>query len=282
MKRVLIPTDFSGNAWNTIMYAMQLYNNIPCEFYLLNTYELKPIQLLNTVSSQRVGHFYDTIRIDSEKGLKLTLDDIKATMPQVHHTFKTVTKSGSLLSNIDQLMKSVFFDMIIIGTKGANGAKEVFIGSTTQKVISTIKNCPVLIIPEEARFQKITTLAFATDFERVYYTSEIKPIIYFAKHFDASVKMIHVKEDSVFNEVQHYNANVLEEFFKNLDYDIHTANDSTSIKNEIQKLVEKVAADLLIMINYEHSFIERLTREAVIKKMTFHTEIPFLVIPSDN
>jgi len=36
------------------------------------------------------------------------------------------------------------------------------------------------------------------------------------------------------------------------------------------------------MIKYKHSFIERVTREPVIKKMTFHTTIPVLVIPADN
>ena len=30
MKKILLPTDFSDNAWNAITYALQLYKNVKC------------------------------------------------------------------------------------------------------------------------------------------------------------------------------------------------------------------------------------------------------------
>ena len=38
MKKILLPTDFSDNAWNAIVYALKLYKNQKCKFVLLNTY----------------------------------------------------------------------------------------------------------------------------------------------------------------------------------------------------------------------------------------------------
>jgi hypothetical protein len=34
------------------------------------------------------------------------------------------------------------------------------------------------------------------------------------------------------------------------------------------------------MINPKHSFIEKIMKEPTIKKIGFHTKVPFLVLPS--
>jgi len=33
------------------------------------------------------------------------------------------------------------------------------------------------------------------------------------------------------------------------------------------------------MVNYWHSFFEKLTKENVIKRVAFNTEVPFLIFP---
>src|SRR5680860_985783 len=38
MKNILIPTDFSPNAWNAVVYAMQFLKDENCKFYFLHTY----------------------------------------------------------------------------------------------------------------------------------------------------------------------------------------------------------------------------------------------------
>ena len=38
MKKILIPVDFSENAWNAALYAAELYENNVCEFYLLHVF----------------------------------------------------------------------------------------------------------------------------------------------------------------------------------------------------------------------------------------------------
>ncbi len=282
MKRILIPTDFSDNAWNTILYAMELYKDVPCEFHILNSYEVKPVQLISTVSSQRIGHYYDIVKTKSEESLVMILDDITNSNPNSNHVFKSISKAGSFRKVMKRVVKAGHFDIIVIGTKGATGAKEVFLGSNTQKIIRSIDDCPILVVPEDAFFESISEIAFATDFERVYYKAEIKPIIDLAIYQQATVRMIHVYDKPKLNKVQCYNSSTLEQYFKEVKYDFHVIPDFSTIEKAIQGFIEELEIDVLAMINYEHSFIERLTREAVIKKITFHTTIPFLVIPSDN
>ncbi len=282
MKRILIPTDFSANAWNTILYAMELYKNVVCEFHILNTYEVKPVQLVSTVSSQKIGYLYDSIKIGSQEGLKMILDDIGNANPDAKHTFKAISKSGPFIKMVQETVADTIFDTIIIGAKGMTETKEFFLGSNTQRLIKNIHNCPILVVPEDSFFQKISEIAFATDFERIYYKAEIKPIINLAKDHNATIRMIHVYDKPKLTEVQNYNFNSLEQYFKNITYDFHSIPDFSTVEKAIQAFIEELEIDILVMINYKHSFIERLTREAVIKKITFHTSIPFLIIPSDN
>ncbi len=282
MKRILIPTDFSDNAWNAVLYAKELFKDVSCEFQILNTYEVKPVSLTTTVSSQKIGYLYESLKLESQEGLKMILDDINNAKPDSNHVFKTISKSGSLLDAIRNLTVDNHFDMIVIGTKGATGAKEVFLGSNTHKVIRNIQSCPILVVPEDSFFEEISAIGFATNFERLYYKAEIKPIVNLAKSQDATVRMIHVYDKPGLNTIQNYNSSTLDEYFKHIKYDFHVIHDFSTLEHAIQAFIDELEVDIIAMINYKHSFIERITREAVIKKMTFHTSIPFLVIPSDN
>ena len=38
MKKIILPTDFSDNALNAIDYAMQLFKDEVCAFFILNVY----------------------------------------------------------------------------------------------------------------------------------------------------------------------------------------------------------------------------------------------------
>ncbi|MEO0902953.1 MAG: universal stress protein [Bacteroidota bacterium] len=57
MQKILIPTDFSENAWNAISYAMYLFRNRKCTFYFLNTYT--PV----IPSSRFMANMVDGVRI---------------------------------------------------------------------------------------------------------------------------------------------------------------------------------------------------------------------------
>ncbi|MBQ4802955.1 universal stress protein [Aquimarina sp. MMG015] len=282
MKKILVTTDFSNKAWNALVYILELYKNIPCELHILNTYDLNSAQLVTTISSQRVGNFYTSIKIMSEDRLKKTLEDIQNTKLSKNHTFQTVSKPGSLTKVLRQMTAQYKFDLILMGSKKVSNSKQLFLGSTVKRVLESEFNSPILIIPEDVIFKPINNIAFATNFERIYYKSEINPIIDLAKHNNATVKMVRVYDGSKLNTVQHYNTTTLEGFFRNVKFDFHMIPDSSNIEIGIQSFIEEQEIDLLAMITYKHNFIERLTREAVIKKITFHTKIPFLVIPADH
>ncbi len=43
MKKIILPTDFSEDAYNAIHYAVQLFNEVETTFYLFHTFEMYEI-----------------------------------------------------------------------------------------------------------------------------------------------------------------------------------------------------------------------------------------------
>ena len=75
-----------------------------------------------------------------------------------------------------------------MGSHGANGFKELFIGSNTEKVVRTA-NIPVLVIKNEHTDFNIKDFVFATDFgeeSRWSFTQAQK----FAKAMDAKMHLL--------------------------------------------------------------------------------------------
>ena len=54
MKNILLPTDFSENSWNAIIYALHFFEKSICNFYLLHVNRLNNIITNDSVSSSAV------------------------------------------------------------------------------------------------------------------------------------------------------------------------------------------------------------------------------------
>ena len=162
MKNILLPTDFSKNAWNAITYAIELYKNEPCTFYLLNTYtpNIAASRFMATVVTS------ESLAVESysKEGLNAVLNNIQSKYNNKLHSFKTISSFSLLADEVRELVNEYNIDMVIMGTKGASGVSEVFMGSNAVRVIKAVKNCPVLAIPEDFTFGKPKEIAFGTGF----------------------------------------------------------------------------------------------------------------------
>ncbi len=278
MKNILLPTDFSKNAWNAITYAIELYINEPCMFYLLNTYtpNIAASRFMATaVTSESLA-----VESYSKEGLNAVLNNIQSKYNNKLHGFKTISSFSLLADEVRELVNEYSIDMVIMGTKGASGASEVFMGSNAVRVIKAVKNCPVLAIPEDFTFETPTEIAFATDFNRFYTQSELQPIINLVKTFNSVLRIVHVQDKiKALTELQQFNLNMLRKYFSTIEHYIHTVSELNSVSKTLEVFADELDIHLLAMLNYQHSYMEKVTREPIVKRLVFHTQIPLLVIP---
>lgn len=278
MKNILIPTDFSKNAWNAVTYAMELYKNESCVFYLLNTFT-------PTISNSRFMAstlLEESLAVESysKEGLNSVLNKIKTKYNNPLHSFKIISSFSLLVEEVKELIDEHNIDMVILGSKGASGLSEVFMGSNAVRIIKAVKNCPVLSIPENFEFETPTEIAFATDFNRFYTQSELQPIINLVKTFNSVLRIVHVQDKiKALTELQQFNLNMLRKYFNEIEHFIHTVSEMNSVSKTLEIFADELDIHLLAMLNYQHSYLEKLTREPIVKQIAFHTQIPLLVIP---
>lgn len=280
MQKILIPTDFSENAWNAIDYAMQLFRKKSCTFYLLNTYT--PVIPSSRFMAKMIDgvRVVDAVRNSSEEGLKKTVDRIKRKYQNTNHKFRTISSFNLLTDEVTDIVDSKGIQLIVTGTKGASGIDEVFMGSNTVRIIKNTKKCPVLAIPQHFAFVTPTEIAFATDFNRFYTSSELNPLLELANMFQATIRIVHVQYGiKALSELQQFNLNMLRRYLDGTEHYVHTVSELNSVSQTLEIFSKELDIHLLALLNYQHSYLEKMTREPVVKRTAFHTQIPLLVIP---
>jgi nucleotide-binding universal stress UspA family protein len=280
MKNILLPSDFSDNAWNATKYAIELFKDEACVFHLLNTYTPAIASSRFMATSLSGGQVGDGALIHSESGLNKVLKKIEDTFDYPLHEFRATSSFSLLVDEIKEIVENEGIDLVVTGTKGASGLEEVFMGSNTVRIIKSVKNCPVLAIPQHFTYAKPSEIAFATDFNRFYSQTELQPMIDLANTFDATIRIVHVQyEIKALTEIQQFNLNMLRKYLDEVEHYLHTVSELNSVSKTLEIFAEELDIHLLAMLNYQHSYMERMTREPVIKRLAFHTQIPLLVIP---
>ncbi|TPN87470.1 universal stress protein [Aquimarina algicola] len=150
MKKILVPTDFSNNAYNALYYATRLFKNEKCQFYILNTYDVE-VAVLAGIIEMKQGD--QELRKESEEKLEETYHTIIRDTEDFEHRFECISSSERLIDTIEQTVKEKKIELIVMGTKGATGAKGFLMGSNTSNIIQKIKCCPVLAVPDEFYFE---------------------------------------------------------------------------------------------------------------------------------
>ncbi|WP_298484404.1 universal stress protein [uncultured Maribacter sp.] len=280
MKKIVIPTDFSDNAWNATKYALELFKDEECIFFLVNTYTPAIANSRFMAAAVNGTPIEDGVSLASKKGLQTIVKKVKKSYNNPKHSFKTISSFSLLVDEVKEIVEEKNIDLIVTGTKGSSGVKEIFMGSNTVRIIKSIKNCPVLAIPELFDYSSPLEMAFATDFNRFYSLSELQPLITLAKTFKSVIRIVHVQyEIKALTELQHFNLGMLRKYFEEVEHYVHTVSELNSISKTLEIFSSELDIHLLAMLNYQHSYMEKMTREPVVKRIAFHTQIPLLVIP---
>ena len=279
MRNILIPTDFSDNAWHAISYALMLFKDEECTFYLLHTYSPAFYRMDYVMGGPEFSAIPDVGVDISLAGLEKTLADIREQFPNPKHHFELVSSFNTLTDEVREISENKDIGLIVMGTQGASGAKEVFLGTNTVFVIRKAK-VPVLAVPENARFHPIRTMLFPSDYLSPYIREELAPILDLARLQSSRMLLLHIREGGLSDHQKDHKAH-LERCLEELEYET-VEEEGGPLPDAILKYVEEHPIDMLVMMNRRHSFFERLLVRQNIDQIGFHTQIPFLVVPDSS
>ena len=279
MKNILVPTDFSDNAWDALTYAIRIYDDIPCCFYILNTYEVNPSGVTSTMHQFGARKVYEILKNESKDELYKISKHLSENMLNDKHIYKSLSKSGSLFPIIQDIVNKQNIDLIVMGTTGASGLKGVFMGSNTVKVVKYINTCPILSVPQKYVYEEPTKIVFATDFKNNLGKMELRCLIDLQLIHNFKIHFLHIKKENKLSDKQQYNIEILKRNFNEDVCVIDEIETDTTLSKTITTFAEDQKVNMICLVNHEHSFIEKLTHEPVIKRVSFRSAIPLLILP---
>ncbi|XLS30710.1 universal stress protein [Flavobacteriaceae bacterium M23B6Z8] len=280
MKKILLPTDFSANAWNAITYALNMFKNEECTFYFLHTYVPPFYRMDYMIGGPAFSGLPDTMLDITLSGLDKTLNDVNKHFPNRKHTFKKIASFNMLTDEINEVSEREGIDLIVMGTQGATGAKQIFLGTNTVFVMRKAK-VPVLAIPEAYHYQEINHILFPSDYITLYKRRELKPLLSIAKKHNASITSLHLSAEEALTDAQERHKEFLMECFEEVECKCKELY-KQKMPEAIYDYLSVNNYQMLAMMNRKHSFLERMLLKQNVEDLGFHVDIPFLVLPDTS
>jgi nucleotide-binding universal stress UspA family protein len=278
MKKILLPTDFSENAYNAIIYAVQLFKEEECTFYLLNTYT--PVLydsefILYSPSPLSLDEIY---KKNSQKGLEKVEKKIKKNFSNPKHHFEKISAFSLLNEEIKEQVKQKNIDLVVMGTQGATGAEQILFGTHTVHAIKRVK-CPLLAIPSGFSYKTPQHILFPTDFDVNYTRDHLKILMDIASYNKAKIQVLHISFGFELEPEQKKAKEILATYLQDTSHTFYSIEKET-VTGGIYHFQKENDVDMLVMISNKHSFFENLLFRPVINEIGFQLKTPFLVIPS--
>jgi len=282
MKTVLIPTDFSAPAYNAAFYALHMAKRLQASLHLLHVMEPFDKKLLDTQLIWPIID-YNTLKENAVKSIdsvkqKLEEEDKYENPGRVRTRITYGIKDGVVLKEVAKEVQEKEILLLVAGMYGVNNVNRFLFGSKSRDFIDYV-NCPVLLIPTEARYRKIKKIAFATDLSPGD-IDLIELLTVFARPFDAEILIAHISADVYDAQHQRKIDVFLNEVTCKNNYDkiYYRQVQNESIEEGIFWLSENGQVDVLTMVHRTHNIFSKLLGDSNTKQLARRIKIPLMVL----
>jgi nucleotide-binding universal stress UspA family protein len=277
MKKILVPTDFSAHAEYALKVAAQIARKNDGQIFLLHMLELPALASDGIGESNAVGSSSD-------------LPEVMFFMQKTRERFQEFIDKPYLqgLSIVEAIQfdrafdgiiahsKKHNIDLVVMGSHGASGFHEMFIGSNTEKVVRT-SDVPVLVIKKEQGEFNPQKFVFASDF-----SDEIKKpfakVVEFANSFNTELHLVSVNTPNNFKST-HAAEKAIQNFAAQFDikngYTSHIYND-VNIEKGVLHFSNSINADLIGMSTHGRQGLAHFFNGSVSEDLVNHAVRPVI------
>ena len=281
---ILVPFDFTDYAEQAVTTALQLAKKEKATLHLLTAINV-PLDWAYSTMGAAAGSGMPSdafmvqmpdIESNKEK-ISEKLNDFAQKLNREGVSIVTETTIGFPWEQITNYAKDQNIDLIVMGSHGASGLNELFIGSNAEKVVR-FAECPVLTLHDEVKDLAFKNLVFASSFYGETAKSFPK-VLKFAKMFGAHIHLLKVISSSSF-ETTRYSTKLIKDFIKPFDFDnysIHIYNE-TSVEKGVLNFAEDIDADIIAMETHGRKGLAHLFIGSIAEDITNHAKRPVLTV----
>lgn len=270
MKKILVPIDFSKHAEYALKVAAQIAKKNNGEIFLLHMLEL-PSSGNDAISSSHdipelmlfknaaVSRMNETMQASYLEGLKVTK------IIQFEMAFDGIIKNGEAHG----------VDLIVMGSHGARGFQEMFIGSNTEKVVRS-SNVPVLVIKEENSNFTADKFVFASDFSEET-KKPFEKVAAFASKFNAHLHLVNINTPNNFKSTR-VSEKIMSDFTKDMsvnNFTTHIYND-INVEKGILHFAKSIDANIIGMCTHGRKGISHFFNGSISEDLVNHAKRPVI------
>jgi nucleotide-binding universal stress UspA family protein len=259
MKSVLVPVDFSETSLNAAAYAVKL---------LTGVYGI----------TMTLYHVFE--KPEHEASARRELSSLKEKLFDIGIVkMDTVCEEGhDFAHNIDRWLKMNPADLIIMGITGRNKLGQALIGSNTLDLVRK-NHCPVLIVPPDAKFNRLKNLVLASDFmssPSPLTTDTIKDLL--TSHY-ARLHIVNVNPEHNVTLPESYQSvqAKMQELFKGFQHEFHFIGLS-DFPEAMNMFVMDHNVDMIATLPRDHHWLGKLFGSGNTKRLAYQSSIPVLAI----
>ncbi len=274
MEKILVPIDFSENSKHALEYAVAIAEAFQYEIVLYHTTPL-PVGAVDLAQIPVNMEWQQEAEEASHKQLDKWVADFHSKTSQPL-SFKAETSMGDLIPSVKLYLEEANVELVVMGTKGAEGGLMEWMGTNTTDLIAETQ-VPVLVIPEGAKYQGFKKLLYATNFE-VGDQSSIREVLTFAQAFGARLDLVHVTAEKSHpgNYVEIVEAD-------NKPFDVPEGVRFLQVRTKevesgIEELAKDTHADLIAVVRPMRGFWDSLFHHSVTKNLAMHCDRPLLIL----
>ncbi|MBJ2175980.1 universal stress protein [Aureibaculum sp. A20] len=270
MKTILVPIDFSEEAKYACKVAASIAKQTNSQIILLHMLDI-PSTSVDPMTESNLGGGAQTIFY----------------MKTIHKKFAEF-KAFSFFDGI-KVIESVIFkkafqgvieessknkvELIVMGSQGATGIKEMLVGSNTEKVVRQ-SDIPVLVIKQDIENFKIRNMIFASDFSENS-KKNFQKVIDFATLFNAKIHFLYINTIHNFESTRDSREKI-NHYISSFNLEDYTANiyNDTSIEEGILNYGKEIDADVIAINTHGRSGLSQLFNESISKELANHALRP--------
>lgn len=271
IKTILVAVDFTEKSDNALQLGIRMAQRHKAKIILFHNYS--NFYIIDRTGRQVIGK--ETVSSNYEQAEK-SLTEIKMMYQQQYPdiSFHSFIGTETIVNSINHQISSASVDLVIIGTSGNQGLRELVLGSVSYQLLNNV-HCPILLIPADSNiyhFRKI--LVPVRVLEEL--NEKIELAEYIAEKNNGIIKVLgiaHGKDESKIKEAFVSVNDVLSN--NNIDF-----NSSFSVTDdkatEISEISKEDSFDLIVLNNQDEQSWKSIFSENFLKQIINNTSIPLL------
>lgn len=280
MQKLLVPTDFSACATHATDVGLALASLYQAKLYLYTQINIPPDWDTFTEAA-RENH---PEARQSIHNVELLFKEWENKAKKENVEIQTLWSGGSIINEIQNNIEKFNIDFLVMGSHGASGKNDFFIGSNTQKAVRTL-HLPILIIKERLENFTFDKVVFASNFD----LTEKEPFCYFLdfiRIFNPELHLVAINTSSFFSQPYVLTNEAMQDFAKlaaPLTTHVHFYKDF-SVEEGVRRFADKIGAQLIAISNHQRHPLKRIFTGSNVEALVNHANLPVLTIdlPEDQ